>query len=192
MAIFHTPPIHTPTKRRPREKSLKISLSLGLKILKLGKEISSAPPFKALFVVGPTIKKLQSCSKFSISIEIYNLARKCQSRRLQFPIKNRAAVGGSLENSILARNFQSRSKSRFFSIFGPSGFVVGGVLKVKIDFGEFPKFNLVQRICNFYAETLFLRSFAALRLRSFAHIYALLHTFTLFCAHLRVSASDRV
>ena len=62
---------------------------------------------------GPTIKKVQSRSKFSISIEIFNLARKFQSRRLDFPIKNRAAVGGSLENLILARNFQSRSKSRF-------------------------------------------------------------------------------
>ena len=32
-------------------------------------------------------------------------------------------MGGSLENFILARNFQSRSKSRMFLIFGPSGFV---------------------------------------------------------------------
>ena len=63
---------------------------------------------------GPTIKKIQSRSKFSISIEIFSLARKCQSRRLEIPTKNRAAVGGSLENFILARNFQSRSKSRFF------------------------------------------------------------------------------
>ena len=31
-----------------------------------------------------------------------------------FPPKNRAAVGGSLENFILDQNFQSRSKSRFF------------------------------------------------------------------------------
>ena len=38
-----------------------------------------------------------------------------------FPHKNRAAVGGSLENFILDRNFQSRSKSRIFLIFGPSG-----------------------------------------------------------------------
>ena len=30
-------------------------------------------------------------------------------------------MGGSLENFILARNFQSRSKSRIFLIFGPSG-----------------------------------------------------------------------
>ena len=37
------------------------------------------------------------------------------------PTKNRAAVGGSLENFILDRNFQSRSKSRIFLIFGPSG-----------------------------------------------------------------------
>ena len=35
--------------------------------------------------------------------------------------KKRAAVGGSLENFILDRNFQSRSKSRIFLIFGPSG-----------------------------------------------------------------------
>ena len=52
---------------------------------------------------------------------------------------------------------------------------------------EFPNravLNLV--VCNFYAKALFwalLRPFGALlRLRSFA----------LFCAHLRVSASDRV
>ena len=34
-------------------------------------------------------------------------------------------MGGSLENFILARNFQSRSKSRIFLIFGPSG-IFGG------------------------------------------------------------------
>ena len=74
------------------------------------------------FPEGPTIKKIQSRSKFSISIEILNLARKFQSRRLKFPTKNRAAVGGgSLENFILARNFQCRSKSRIFLILGPSG-----------------------------------------------------------------------
>ena len=39
-----------------------------------------------------------------------------------FPQRNRAAVGGSLESYILARNFQSRSKSRIFLIFGPSGY----------------------------------------------------------------------
>ena len=60
-------------------------------------------------------------SKFLISIEIFDLDRKFQSRRLDFPTKNRAAVGGSLENFIPARNFQSRSKSRIFLIFGPSG-----------------------------------------------------------------------
>ena len=37
------------------------------------------------------------------------------------PSKNRAAVGGSLENFILDRNFQSRSKSRIFLVLGPSG-----------------------------------------------------------------------
>ena len=75
---------------------------------------------------GPTIKKIWSRSKFLISIEILDLARKFQSRRLDFPTKNRAAVGGSLENFILARNFQSRSKSRIFLIFGPSGLVTLG------------------------------------------------------------------
>ena len=43
----------------------------------------------------------------------------------RFPHKNRAAVGGSLENFILDRNFQSRSKSRIFLIFGPSGMFIG-------------------------------------------------------------------
>ena len=66
-------------------------------------------------------KKIQSRSKFPVAIEIFNLARKFQSRGLEFPTKNRAAVGGSLENFILARNFQSRAKSRIFLIFGPSG-----------------------------------------------------------------------
>ena len=75
------------------------------------------------FPEGPTIQKIQSRSKISISIEIFNIARKFQSRRLEFPTKNTAAVGGSLENFILARNFQSRSKSRIFLIFGPSGSV---------------------------------------------------------------------
>ena len=61
---------------------------------------------------GPTIKNNQSHSKFSISIEVLNLARNCQSRRLEFPTKNRAVVGGSLENSFsldifnLARNLE--------------------------------------------------------------------------------------
>ena len=61
---------------------------------------------------GPTIEKIQSRSKFSISIEIFNLARNFQSRRLDFPTKNRAAVGGALENFILARNFQSGSEKK--------------------------------------------------------------------------------
>ena len=52
---------------------------------------------------------------------MFSLARKLQSRRLEFPTKNRAAVGGSLKNVILARNFQSRSKSRNVLMFGPSG-----------------------------------------------------------------------
>ena len=73
------------------------------------------------FPRGPNDQKNWSRSNFLISIEIFDLARKFQSRRLDFPTKNRAAVGGSLENFILARNFQSRSKSRIFLIFGPSG-----------------------------------------------------------------------
>ena len=53
----------------------------------------------------------------------FNLARNFQSRSkclislenfIDFPTKNGAAGGGSLENFILAPNFQSRSKSRFF------------------------------------------------------------------------------
>ena len=73
---------------------------------------------------GPTSKKLQSRSKFSISIKIFNLARNFQSRRLDFPTKIGAAVGW------LARKFHSRSKfsisleiSFFFFLFGPSGFL---------------------------------------------------------------------
>ena len=66
-----------------------------------------------------------------IPIEILDLDRNFWSRSKisistsRFPHKNRAAVGGSLENFILARNFQSRSKSRIFWSLGPLGF--GGV-----------------------------------------------------------------
>ena len=68
---------------------------------------------------GPRGPNDQKCL---ISIEIFDLDRNVQSRRLDFPTKkNRAAVDGSLENFILARNFQSRLKSRSFLIFGPSG-----------------------------------------------------------------------
>ena len=62
-----------------------------------------------------------------IPIEIFDPDRNFRSRSKisistsRFSHKNRAAVGGSLENFILARNFQSRSKSRIFLIFGPSG-----------------------------------------------------------------------
>ena len=45
--------------------------------------------------------------------------------RLKHPrlaaLEKRAAMDGSLEDYILARNFPSRSKSRIFLIFGPSG-----------------------------------------------------------------------
>ena len=71
---------------------------------------------------GPSNQKIKSRSKLSISIKILNLARKFQSRRLDFTTKDRAAAGG------LARKFQSRSKfscsleiSKMFLIFGPSG-----------------------------------------------------------------------
>ena len=53
----------------------------------------------------------------------------------RFPTKNRAAVGGSLENFILDRNFQSRSKSRIFLIFGPSGLVTFELLLFFRGFG---------------------------------------------------------
>ena len=70
---------------------------------------------------GPNDQKIQARLKFSVSIEMINLARKFQSRRLEFPTKNWAAAGGSLKNFSLARNFQCRSKSRIFLIFGSSG-----------------------------------------------------------------------
>ena len=69
------------------------------------------------------MKKIQSRLKFSIStsrfphkkraavggsLENFILARNFQSRRLDFPHKKRAAVGGSLEMFNLARKFQSR------------------------------------------------------------------------------------
>ena len=67
---------------------------------------------------GPNDQKIKLRSKIPLSIETFNLARKFQSRRLDFPTKNTAAVGGSLEILNLARNFQSRSKSRIFLIVG--------------------------------------------------------------------------
>ena len=100
----------------------------------LGYTRTSLHPY---FPEGPTIKIIWSRSKFPISIEIFDLARKFQSRRLEFPTKNRAAVGGSLENFILARNFQSRSKSRIFLIFGPSGFPVAKKRKAQRIRGKF-------------------------------------------------------
>ena len=77
-------------------------------------EKSLKTPENCTFPRGPNDQKIKFRSKFSISIEILNLARKFQSRRLEFPTKNKAAVGGSLENFIFVRNLQSRSKSRFF------------------------------------------------------------------------------
>ena len=70
--------------------------------------------------VPPKLPRGPNDQKHSISIDIFNLARNLQSRRLDFPTKNRAAVGGLLENFIPARNFQSRLKSRICLIFGPS------------------------------------------------------------------------
>ena len=55
-----------------------------------------------------------------ISLEIFNLdrifdlARKFQSRRREFPTKNRAAVGGSLENSFSLEFSISLEISEFF------------------------------------------------------------------------------
>ena len=61
---------------------------------------------------GPTIKKINSRSKFSISIENFNLARKFQS---------------------LARKFHSRSN---FLVFGPSGRVDREIVYVpNVDLG---------------------------------------------------------
>ena len=63
---------------------------------------------------GPTIKKIQSRSRLKISIEIFNLDRKFQSQRLDFPTRigprwvARSKITFSLEN------FQSRSRSRIF------------------------------------------------------------------------------
>ena len=69
--------------------------------------------FKKKKPEGPTIKKIQSRSKFSISIEIFNLTRKFQSRRLEFPHKNigprwvaRSKFSLSLEIFNLARNLE--------------------------------------------------------------------------------------
>ena len=59
-------------------------------------------------------RNFQSRSKCLILLKIFNLDVSIS------PTKNRAAVGGSLESFILDRNFQSRSNSRIFLIFGPS------------------------------------------------------------------------
>ena len=73
------------------------------------------------FPEGPTIKKIQSRLKSAISIEIFNLARKFQSRRLDLPTKIGPWWVACSQNFILAQNFQSRSKSRIILIFVPSG-----------------------------------------------------------------------
>ena len=73
---------------------------------------------------------------FSISIEIFDLARKFWSRCLDLPHKNRAAVGGSLENFILDRNFQSRSKSQISLIFGPSGKLISEFSALRVNYAE--------------------------------------------------------
>ena len=73
---------------------------------------------------GPTIKKIQSRSRFSISIEMFTPARRCHSRRLDFPTKKNRAAGWVARSKmfILARTFQSRSKSRIFVCsLGPLG-----------------------------------------------------------------------
>ena len=82
-------------------------------VLSAGKTMSVKLPFfgggglgSADFIFMGARIFLKSRSKFLISIEIFNLARKFQSRRLEFPTKNRAAGGGSLENFILARNLE--------------------------------------------------------------------------------------
>ena len=65
---------------------------------------------------GSMIKKLNLARNFQSRLKFFNLARNSQSRRLEFPTQNRAAVGCSLKMFIPARNFQSRSKSRFFDL----------------------------------------------------------------------------
>ena len=69
------------------------------------------------FAEGPTIKRIQSRSKFSISIERIQSRSKFSISTSRFPHKNRAAVGGSLEIFIPI----SLEISNFL-IFGPSGF----------------------------------------------------------------------
>ena len=91
----------------------------------------------------------ESRSKFSISIEIFNLARKFQSRRLDFPTNNRAAVGCALEKFTRARNFQSRSKSRIFLIFGPSGLQIRANRLILANRFRVPELN------PFFCESLF-------------------------------------
>ena len=49
-------------------------------------------------------------------------------------------MDGSLKNFILARNFQSRSKSRIFLIFGPSGFLGGGLPRKGVGAKKFDVF----------------------------------------------------
>ena len=62
---------------------------------------------------GPTIKKFQARSKLSIPIEMFNLARNFNIDISNSPQK-KGRGGWLARNFILARNLQSRSKSRFF------------------------------------------------------------------------------
>ena len=70
---------------------------------------------------GPSDPKINLARNFQPRSNFLNPGRNFESRRLDFPHKNRVAVGGSLKNCILARNFQSRSKSRIFWSLGPLG-----------------------------------------------------------------------
>ena len=111
--------VYGPGTPKSLEKSLEKSRESGKSLEKVPKRL-----FQDVFQTprGPTIKK-------------FKLARKLQSRRLEFPTKNRATVGGSRDNCILARNFQSRSNLVFFFlIFGPSGLSGGPLGRLFSDF----------------------------------------------------------
>ena len=78
----------------------------------------SPPPFPE----GPAIEKIQSRSKISISLEIFNLAWNFQSRTFRIPHKKRVWRVARLKISIPLEIFTPGGRSWIFSIFGPLGF----------------------------------------------------------------------
>ena len=65
------------------------------------------------------LKNNQSRLKFLISLENFILARKCQSRPSDFPAKDKALMGGSLEIFSLMKISIPKGDLKIFQSLGP-------------------------------------------------------------------------